>query len=124
MRPDGFNGISRENFPGLSEELESAFKVLNPVIIRLIQILQGKVSTDNLNDEKRIVEVLHNTPVKIRLQKCQNCQGALHLWNSIYDFCNVTCTILAQNEVEIKCFFTSAPIGKVKVRLWFVGESS
>ena len=106
-RINTFKGVTKGNFPTLTEEQERAFGVINKPIVDTVKILQGNVGEDNLNQETRDIELLNDTYVKVKLAKLKGkCKAVKLVWNkSKYYASEPVWEVISDAEVKVKVQF-------------------
>lgn len=123
MKIVSFKGPSKGDIPGIDDNLDRVLKIINEPLEQYNQALSGRLNVDNLNEEIREIEVFHNRETRLTLQKINGkCIGVLALWNSAFDYVQVVFDQISETQIKIKCFFTSTPADKVKIRLLIRGE--
>ena len=124
MKINSFRGPNRGDIAGIDEKLERILDIYNKPLEEHTAALKSSLNIDNENAEIRELQVYHNTLITVTLNKIEGkCIGAIHLWNSISDYCTgVIFNHISDTQISIKFYFSTTPTAKLTVRVYLKGE--
>jgi|SRR5690606_33096205 len=122
MKIKAFTPLKQEQAQDLPE---SFFRVLQPIqtqVDDMTRAMQGRIDGANLTEETLELDLLHNTPVRVRLQRLQTLpKHATLTYTGHFDYAHLAWRIVDFGVVEVKVKWDNPPAVRVRARILFRG---